>query len=98
VSLYGIVIGFFSFIAIGLFHPLVIYGEYHFGVKIWPLFLIAGIILCIVSLFTKNILLSTLLGVTAFCSFWSIKELFHQQKRVERGWFPKKPGKDKSTN
>jgi hypothetical protein len=29
-------------------------------------------------------------GLIAFCSFWSIKELFQQKKRVERGWFPRK--------
>ena len=27
----------------------------------------------------------------AFSSFWSILELFQQEKRVERGWFPKNP-------
>ncbi|WP_041611154.1 DUF4491 family protein [Treponema primitia] len=90
-SLYGIIVGFVSFMIIGLFHPLIIYGEYHFGVKIWPAFLIAGIILCTISLLVKNILISSILGIIAFCCFWSINELFHQRKRVERGWFPKKP-------
>ena len=35
--------------------------------------------------------LSTLLGVTAFSSLWSILELFKQRKRVEKGWFPVNP-------
>ncbi len=36
----GIVIGVFTFVVIGVFHPIVIKGEYHFGTKIWPVFLI----------------------------------------------------------
>ncbi|MBR2492199.1 MAG: DUF4491 family protein, partial [Paludibacteraceae bacterium] len=36
--------------------------------------------------------ISIVLGVVAFSSFWSILEVFHQRKRVERGWFPKGPG------
>jgi hypothetical protein len=86
----GILIGIVTFVIIGLFHPLVIYGEYHFGVKIWPLFLIAGIAFCVVSLLIKNIVFSAISGVTGFCCFWSILELFHQKKRVEKGWFPRK--------
>ena len=31
----GIVIGLCTFLVIGLFHPLVIKGEYYFGVRIW---------------------------------------------------------------
>ena len=36
-------------------------------------------------------LLFTILGVIAFSSFWSIKEVFDQRKRVEKGWFPENP-------
>ncbi|WP_423893355.1 DUF4491 family protein, partial [Filifactor alocis] len=28
-----------------------------------------------------------------FCLFWSIKELFEQEKRVQKGWYPKNPKK-----
>lgn len=56
----GILIGLYSFLLIGLFHPIVIKAEYYF---------------CI----------------TGFSCFWSIKELFEQEKRVEKGWFPKNP-------
>jgi hypothetical protein len=92
-SAHGIIIGLIAFLIIGIFHPIVIYGEYHFGTKIWPVFLAAGIILCVVSLFIKSIIVNAALGITAFSCFWSIIELFHQKKRVERGWFPKKPAK-----
>jgi hypothetical protein len=87
----GILIGLIAFAVIGIFHPLIIYGEYHFGTKIWPIFLFAGLLLCASSLFVKNTIAGAALGITAFCCFWSIKELFQQRKRVERGWFPKKP-------
>ncbi|MDR1507316.1 MAG: DUF4491 family protein [Treponema sp.] len=86
----GLIIGFSSFLMIGLFHVLVIQGEYHFGVKIWPAFLCLGIGSCVLSLLIKNAIVSSEFGVLGFCSLWSILELFHQKKRVEKGWFPKK--------
>jgi len=89
-SFYGIVIGLLSFLITGIFHPLVIKAEYHFGVKVWPLFLMGGIICTCLSLLAKNIILSGGLGVGGFSFFWSILELFKQKKRVENGWFPKK--------
>ena len=86
----GIIIGLITFLIIGLFHPLVIKGEYYFGVKCWWVFLLLGIGGIIASLLLHNIILSTSCGVFAFSSFWSIGELFAQRKRVEKGWFPKR--------
>ena len=45
----------------------------------------------VASLYTDSILLASLLGVFAFSSFWTIKELFEQEERVRKGWFPKNP-------
>ena len=45
----------------------------------------------IASLYTENILIASLLGVFAFSSFWTIKEVFEQEERVKKGWFPKNP-------
>lgn len=78
---------------IGFFHPVVIKTEYHFGVRVWWVFLVLGLASVGASLMVKDTLLSTLLGVFAFSSFWSIKELFEQRERVRKGWFPKKPTK-----
>jgi hypothetical protein len=89
----GILLGLISFLIIGLFHPLIIFVEYHFGTKAWFVFLIIGISLCGFSLFIENTILNAVFGLIAFCSFWSIKELFQQKKRVERGLFPKKQNK-----
>ncbi|GAB1483273.1 DUF4491 family protein [Treponema sp.] len=88
----GIIIGAFTFLIIGLFHPLVVKGEYYFSAKIWPVFLVGGIIFCALSIiFSQNILLSSLFSITGFSSLWSISEIRHQKERVEKGWFPKNP-------
>lgn len=87
----GLVIGICTFIIIGLFHPIVVKAEYHLGTKCWWIFLLLGIGGVIASLCTENIMVASLLGVFAFSSFWSIKEVFEQEERVKKGWFPKNP-------
>mgnify|MGYP005895550633 FL=1 len=82
-----------TFVVIGIFHPLVIKGEYYFGVKCWWAFLLMGIAAVAGSLFVDDVLWSTLLAVWGASSFWSIGELFEQRKRVEKGWFPKRENK-----
>ena len=87
----GIVIGISTFLIIGLFHPVVIKAEYYWGTRCWWIFLVLGIVGIIGSLLIADILLSSLLGVFSFSSFWTIKELFDQRKRVLKGWFPMNP-------
>ena len=87
----GIVLGLVAFLCIGLFHPLVIKGEYYFGTKCWWVFAMVGVLMLVGSLLIENIYISVILGVPSFSCFWSILELFEQKKRVERGWFPKNP-------
>ena len=87
----GLIIGIATFLCIGLFHPLVIKAEYHFGVGCWWAFLVLGLVCIAGSLLVASTILSTLLGVMAFSSLWSILELFKQKKRVEKGWFPANP-------
>lgn len=89
--LMGVIIGIMAFLIIGVFHPLVIKGEYYFGTRCWWFFAlmgIAGLVAAIV--WSDNVILSAVCGVFAFSSFWSIGELFEQKKRVEKGWFPKR--------
>ena len=95
-NLTGIIIGLITFLIIGLFHPLVIKGEYYFGVKCWWVFLLLGIAGIVAALMLRNIIISVSYGVFAFSSFWSIGELFQQRKHVEKGWFPKR-GKESDT-
>lgn len=87
----GLIIGVATFLCIGLFHPLVIKAEYHLGVGCWWVFLVLGLVCIAGSLLVVSTILSTILGVTAFSSLWSILELFKQKKRVEKGWFPANP-------
>jgi hypothetical protein len=91
---HGLFAGAAALVIIGLFHPVVIKGEYYFGKKIWPLFLIAGIVLTAAACVVSQVYLSALLGITGFTCFWTIKELFDQEKRVERGWFPRNPSRN----
>ena len=91
----GLAIGVATFLIIGLFHPLVIKGEYYFGVRCWWVFALMGIGGVAGSIVVDNLLVSTLLAVWGASSFWSIGELFEQRKRVERGWFPKREKKER---
>ena len=88
----GLLVGLSTFLIIGLFHPLVIKAEYYIGVKSWIIFALAGVAFSVVSLLAEGFILSTILGVVAFSSFWSILEVFEQRERVRKGWFPKGPG------
>lgn len=90
----GIIIGVATFFIIGLYHPLVIKGEYYFGVKCWWVFMLVGIVATVASLLVAEVLWSTLLAVVGASSFWSIKELFEQRERVRKGWFPKNPKRE----
>lgn len=90
----GIIIAISTFVIIGVFHPVVIKTEYHFGTRPWPIFLIIGLASIAAALFIENVLVSALLGVFGASSLWTIGELFEQKKRVERGWFPKKQHKE----
>lgn len=87
----GLVIGISTFLIIGFFHPVVVKAEYYWGTKCWWVFLLLGVIGSLGSLFVENLLISSLLGVFSFSSFWTIKELFDQRKRVLKGWFPMNP-------
>lgn len=87
----GIIIGISTFLIIGLFHPIVVKAEYYWGTRCWWIFLLLGLAGIAVSLLVSSILLSTLAGVFAFSSFWTIKEVFEQEERVKKGWFPKNP-------
>ncbi len=91
----GLIIGVATFLCIGLFHPLVIKAEYYFGTGCWWVFLVLGLVCIAGSLLVASTIVSTLLGVTAFSSLWSILELFKQRRRVEKGWFPANPKRKK---
>ena len=87
----GLIIAVITFLVIGVFHPIVIKGEYYFGTRCWWVFLLAGIGFIIASLLVSDDMLSPILGVVGCSCLWSIFEIFEQKERVEKGWFPKNP-------
>ncbi|MDE6071325.1 MAG: DUF4491 family protein [Muribaculaceae bacterium] len=92
----GLAIGACTFLIIGLFHPLVIKGEYYFGLKVNYAFALLGIIASLIALLTEGVFLSAIFAVIAFSSFWSIKEVYEQKERVRKGWFPANPKRKKT--
>jgi len=87
----GLAVGLLTFLIIGVFHPLVIKGEYCFGRKCRWWFLAAGIVLCVATPLISDLILSIICGVTAFSCLWSVREVDEQVQRVARGWFPANP-------
>ena len=92
----GLIIGITAFMIIGIFHPIVIKSEYYFGKRVWPIFLLAGLLLIAISVNITNITVSAVTSITGFAMLWSIHEIFEQEKRVQKGWFPRNSKKDKS--
>lgn len=92
-SFQGVLVGLAAFLIIGLFHPVVIKMEYHFGKKSWWALAIPGMAFLAISLFVHNDMVSILLGVLAFACFWSVFEIFKQHQRVMKGRAKKNPGR-----
>ena len=90
-NLSGIIVGAAVFLSIGICHPAVIKMEYHLGRRSWWIWLVAGLAFCGLSLLIDNIIVSTIIGGFAFSCLWGIHEMFLQEKRVLRGWFPENP-------
>lgn len=87
----GIIVGAAVFLSIGICHPAVIKLEYYCGKNSWWVWLVAGVAFSALSLFVDNDTVSTIIGGFAFSCLWAIHEMFLQEKRVLRGWFPENP-------
>ena len=94
-KLTGIIIGIISFLSIGMFHPIVIKAEYNYSKSCWPFFAVIGAVLLVISAFVRHIILSSALAVIGMSCWWSILELFEQERRVQKGWFPANPNRRK---
>lgn len=94
-NLLGLSIGICTFLIIGIFHPIVIKCEYYFGTRCWWWFLVLALACLALSVMLSDVFMQSLLGVTAFSSLWTIKELFEQKERVRKGWFPANPNRQK---
>lgn len=91
IHLTGIILGIFTYLIIALGRYSCITGEYHFTKKIWKFFLAVGLLALSLSLIISNLMLSGILSITGFTYLWGIKEVIEQEKRVNKGWFPKNP-------
>ncbi|RKJ07206.1 DUF4491 family protein [bacterium D16-54] len=89
----GIKIGIATFLLIGVFHVIVIKAEYYFTKNIWPLFLVLGLAALFASLKIDSTVVSSVISIFGISCLWSIKELFEQERRVKKGWFPKNPNR-----
>lgn len=90
----GILIGLIALVTIGVFHPIVIKCEYYFTARVWPVFLILGLLLLAAALFIKGTV-SCVLGIIGVTYLWTIQELKEQAQRVQKGWFPSNPKRKK---
>lgn len=88
---YGLITAIVTFLIIGIFHPIVIKAEYHFGTRCWWAFLLAGLLFIAASLVIASQMASIVLGVVGCSCLWSILEVFEQRQRVLKGWFPMNP-------
>lgn len=89
----GIIVGMATFLIIGVCHPIVIKMEYAWGKGSWWVLLVSGLAFGAVSLFIGNDILNTVAGAAAFSCFWGIYEMFEQEGRVVKGWFPENPAR-----
>ena len=89
-NLTGLAIGIATFLIIGLFHPLVIKGEYHFGVRCWWVFLVMGIGAVAGSVAVRDILWSTLLAVWALRRSGRSASCSNSASAWKKAGFPKR--------
>lgn len=87
----GLLLGLCTFLTIGIFHPIVVKTHYYFGTRPWWVFLLVGLAGATGALFIADLFWSALAGIVGFSSLWTIKELFEQEERVRKGWFPENP-------
>jgi membrane protein len=96
-SFQGLLLGLVCFLCIGAFHPIVVYAEYYFSKKIAWLFFLIGLSACIASLFLPSLFLSGSLAIFGISCFWSIHELYEQEKEWKRAGFRKIQRESKSS-
>lgn len=82
-NIYGFLTGLYTFLLIGVFHPVVIKMEYHLGKRYWWILFIPGLAFALLSLFLRDVY-SVISGVFGFVLLWSTKELFKQHQRVKK--------------
>jgi len=94
-NLTGLGSGLFMLLTIGFGFFWVIRVEYHLGARVWKWALVAGLLICLASLFIPSFTGSALLGIVGGSVVWGATELPGQEERVRRGLFPANPRRAK---
>jgi len=84
----GIIIAVCTFLTIGIWHPIVIKTEYHWGTRPWIIYLIIGITCIVAALFIENTIISAIIGVFGASALWGIGELFFAEKASPKRMVP----------
>ncbi len=87
----GLTLGIFMLFCIGFGFFWVIKLEYYWGAQVWKFVLLAGLLLCLASLFMPTFALSAIMGILGGSVIWGATELPAQAERVQRGLFPSNP-------
>jgi hypothetical protein len=87
----GIIVGIFTFAAIGFGFLWVIKLEYHVGAHIWKGVAVMGVIVSLLSAFIAEPALSAGVGILGGTIVWGAFELPDQEKRVAAGMFKRNP-------
>ncbi len=90
-NLTGLWIGLLTLIVIGLGFLWVIKFEYFIGAKPWKWVLVAGLIVCGLSLLLDSFWASAIVGILGGSIVWGATELPGQEERARRGLFPVHP-------
>ncbi len=77
--------GMITFTMIGILHVAVVRIEERWGSTMWPLFVVSGVALVVVSLTVEDATQSALLGVNGFLFAWSGPELRKLGQRARKG-------------
>lgn len=92
---HGLLAGIALWVIIWATRYACIRGEYHFGQAFRYVFLVMGLLGLFAALFVNNLLLSAIFAIFGFTNLWGIHEVIEQEERVRKGWFPRKPSKEK---
>ena len=94
-KLSGLIVGAASFLIIIFGRWACIAGEYYFTKKLWIAFLIIGIASLVSALFIDHLIIASILSIFGLTLLWGIQEIIEQEERVEKGWFPVNPKRNK---
>jgi hypothetical protein len=91
VSFFGLVVGAMALVVIGLGFFWVVRAEYALGWRWWYVFMGAGLVFVVLSVFAPSPFVSCILGVAGASLVWGSTELAAQAARAGLGWYPANP-------